>query len=217
MHVHGTGETRHTGLDLLGNLVVLRAIAAHHLDIDRGGQAKVQNLSHNIGGLEKERQLWELLRQRLAQLLNVLPGGAVLVLEGHEDLSVPRAHCGIIAKRQIEASPWQADVVQNECQVLRGDRTTDGGFDLAKERFGLFEAGTSRGPDVEAKLASVDLWEKVLPNQQEQPQGPAKGEHAQHHHRQAMPQGPVKVATIAIAEALKAPVEGVVHIPDEIP
>src|SRR5262249_30746118 len=151
----------------------------------------------------KEGQLRELLRERLAQLLDVLPGGTMPVLESHEDLPVAGAHCGIIAKRQIEASPWQADVVQYERQILRGYDTTDGGFDLAKEPLGRFKAGPRRGPDVEAKLAGIDLREKVLPNQQEQPQGPAKGEYAQHHHCQAMPQGPVKVATVAVAEALK--------------
>ena len=106
MHVdvHRTRNARHTRLNLLGNLIVLEAVAAHDLDIDRRGQPKIQNLSHNVGRLEEKRHVRELFRQRLAELLDVFPGGAMLVFERHQDLAIPRTHCGAITKRQIHAS-----------------------------------------------------------------------------------------------------------------
>ena len=78
--------------DLLRDLVVGGGVAAQHLDVDGRGQAEVQNLVGDVGGLEEEDHVGELLVEPLAQAVGVFGGGAVLLrLERDQDIAIADA------------------------------------------------------------------------------------------------------------------------------
>src|SRR5262249_25888714 len=91
MHIYGAGHVAQTVGDALRQEIVLRVLA-DDLNVDRGGQAEVENLADDVRRLEEELHAREQRRQLLAQLLYVLLGGAMLFLvERNQDLRVRRA------------------------------------------------------------------------------------------------------------------------------
>ena len=115
-----------------GDLVIAR-IAAHHLQIDRRGQAEVQDLVGDIGRLEEKRDLRKFLVQVLAQLDGVLGGGAMVVgLERDQDIAVAGSQRGDIAEGQVETAEWDADVIDDGVDFARGNDVADFIVDFGK-------------------------------------------------------------------------------------
>ena len=54
VNVHRAGNNRHLALDVLRDPVTGDRIARNHLHIDRRGNAEIQNLVRDIGGLKEE-------------------------------------------------------------------------------------------------------------------------------------------------------------------
>ena len=49
--------------NLGGNLIVRRAILSDQLNVDRGGQPEIKNLTHDVGRLIEKRQVGKFLRE----------------------------------------------------------------------------------------------------------------------------------------------------------
>ena len=116
LHVH-VGRARdvpHAIGDLLGDGVIAGHILAHHLHVDRRGQAEVQDLRNDVGRLEEELDAREAARQLRAQLLDVTRGRVMMLgVERNQDLRVAGADDARIAVGQVDA-PNRA------CRCCRG-------------------------------------------------------------------------------------------------
>ena len=87
--------------------------------------------------------------------------GRVLFVEGNEDFAVHRADGGGIAQGDVDAAVGQADVVENDVDLVVADDLADGGFDLGEIVLGLLDARAGRGADVQAHLAGIHLREEI--------------------------------------------------------
>src|SRR5262249_60842377 len=90
--------------DTGGDFVVLLPVDSRELDVDGSGEAEVEDLRHDVGGLEEEGQVGELRGQLTAQ------GGDVrrrrftaVVLQRDEDLAGPHAGRGAVPESHASA------------------------------------------------------------------------------------------------------------------
>ena len=89
MHVRGAGNVRELVGHLLRQLVVLRLVLAHKLNVNRRGKPEVQDLRDDVRRLEEEFNARKLPRQFFAQLLHIVVGRMmVLLVERKQNLSV---------------------------------------------------------------------------------------------------------------------------------
>jgi hypothetical protein len=76
-------------LEILGNRIRGALVDTSDPHVDRCWQAEVEDLIHNIGRLEEERDARKLGGEFLPQALHVPAGGAMLLrIEGEQDLTV---------------------------------------------------------------------------------------------------------------------------------
>ncbi len=117
---------------LLGKLAIRFDIVAHDLDVDRRGQAEVQDLADDVGGQESRTSRPGIRCASLqAQVVNVLVGGPMLLRQRDQDVGVVGADGRRSAVGQIDAAVGQADVVDDAVNFfvrnLLADRPLDVG------------------------------------------------------------------------------------------
>ena len=162
---------RDLGGDLARDFVVRRGVAAHHLDVDRGGQAEVQNLVGDVGGLEEEDHVGELLVEALAQAVGVLGGGAVVFgFERDQDVAVADAEGRAVAEGEVEAAVGHADVVDDVLDFARRNDLADFVFDFGEDLLGLLDARAGGGAGVQAHGAGIHGREEIAADQRSQAQ-----------------------------------------------
>src|SRR5580704_2045807 len=96
---------------------VVRHVVPDDLNVNRGRQAKVQDLGDDVGWLEEELRGGKVLRQLFAQLLDVISSRVMLCLKRDQDFCIEIAHGFAIAVGQINSAGRQADVVENATQL----------------------------------------------------------------------------------------------------
>src|SRR5437879_7654596 len=82
--------------ELLGDGEVGLSVNADHLDVDRGGQAEVEDLAGDVRSLEEERAVREPSRQLAPQLGDVVRGRPMGRLKRDEDLAIGVADRAVI-------------------------------------------------------------------------------------------------------------------------
>src|SRR5438445_8671117 len=63
----------------VGELAGRFEVGSHDLDVDRRGQAEVQNLADNVGRKKRKRHTREFVSQPEAQIVNILVGRVMVV------------------------------------------------------------------------------------------------------------------------------------------
>src|SRR6516162_1754242 len=108
--------------DLIGKFeadgVVRGLVGSRDLHVDGGRGAKVENLSDDVGGLEKELNAGKFGRELAAQFIDVVggrPAGAGLELD--EDLAVAGADGAGVAVGEIDSGVGKADIVEDGLQI----------------------------------------------------------------------------------------------------
>ena len=81
MCVRDSGNCRDAPLHLLGHPEIGRTVIPDGSDVDLRGKPEIENLGHNVGGLEIEYVLRKGRWQHLAQFADILGGGRVAHLE----------------------------------------------------------------------------------------------------------------------------------------
>ena len=92
-----------------------------NLDIDLRGDAKIEDLRHQIGGLEIKLHIREGDRQLAPQLLDVVRGRRMALLQLQQDLAIIDADRGPVGERQIIDALGQTDIVEDQGEVSVGD------------------------------------------------------------------------------------------------
>src|SRR5579871_2237213 len=189
MHVRRSRHTTHPRDDLLGQGIVVRR-TTRHLDVDGSGQAEVEDLGGDVGRLEEESQLRELLRQVGAQVLDELVGRGMVFLEGDEDLSVGGTDGAGGGIGEVDATDGQSDVIEDQVELVGRNGGSDLVFDLGEEAFGLFDAGTGGSTDMESEGAGIHGGKEVLPDVGKEHAGTQKEQRKRDNDNSAMMQGP---------------------------
>ena len=172
--VGGLGHLLHVDIDHAGDGAELLADGrgdgeilgvidgrAGDLDIDRSGEAEVEDLGDDVGRGEEEAEFGELPGKFPAEGAHVVGGGLVVLGEGDEDFAIRGRHDRAIGERQVDAAVGDAHIVQQGLQFGRGNGPADGVFNLGEIVFGLLDAGARGAADVQAELAGVNGGEEV--------------------------------------------------------
>src|SRR5690242_17049124 len=110
MNIRSAGNMAHAIRDLLRNPVVRVKVTANNLNVDGGGQAKVQDLTHDIRRLEEELRSRKIERQIFAQLLYVSCSRVMMLLiERDEYLGIGCADGSTRAVCRINRAERQPD------------------------------------------------------------------------------------------------------------
>ena len=123
---------------------------AHRADVDLRRQPEVQNLRHDIGGLEVERVFRECGRQHLAQFLDIVGGRLVAFLQRHLDDAVVDADRRAVGESQIIGSRRQPDIVDDQPAILLRNDFADFVLDGLENRAPWFRSGCRREREREA-------------------------------------------------------------------
>jgi len=219
VHVDGPADARDLVADLQGDGVVRLVVhcRSDNLHVDWGAHPEVQHLVGDVRREEEDGRPGQLEGQPAAQLLHVLRGRVVLLLELDHHLAVGRRDHRRVADREVDAAHRQADVVDDRLQLVLGDHSPDDGLRLDEHLLGRLEARPRPHPDMEADLPGVDRREEVAAEvraEQGERQGD-EGAEAQGH-QLAVIERPVEVAAIGAAHALEVDVEPLVQAPDEV-
>src|SRR2546425_3724456 len=136
-------------------------IMSHNLNVDGSRQPKIQNLADHVSGQESERNTRELPRECQAQLVNVVVGGTVISGQSHQNVGVRCANRSRVAVREINATVWQAyvvnDVVDFACRNLPPNRL----FDPITQVGRFFNAHSGGTTHVKFESTAVHAGEEV--------------------------------------------------------
>ena len=90
-----------------------------------------------------------------AQIVNVVVGGAMLLVETDKNIGVGRADGSGRAVREIDSAVRQADVVDDAVDLLLRDLLADAGFDVVAKARSVLDTCSGAGAQVKAELTAV--------------------------------------------------------------
>ena len=200
----------------LRDLVVGRGIAADHLQVDRRGQAEVQDLVRDVRRLEEEHHVRELLVQPLAQPDFVLAHRPVaLAIERNQNLAVGRRDVRHVALREAAPGVRDPDVVEDGVDLAGRQRVANLLLDVGEPELGLLDARSRRRARVQPHLPGVHVGEEVAADHRDQQQRSER-------HRQnpistgaRLAERQVQQAHVAIAQPLEQPVHAAMEAPEK--
>src|SRR6202051_1942656 len=155
MRVDDAGNRGKALTELLCNRKVVQ-VGAHRPDVDLRRQSEVQNLRHDVGRLEIERNFGKYGGQHLTQFLEIIGGWLVALLQLDLDDTVVDSNRGTVRECQIVGPRRQPDIVDNEPAVLVRNDFADLVLDRLEYRLGAFDARPGGRANVKLDLAAVD-------------------------------------------------------------
>src|SRR5437868_11730161 len=169
MHVHGPRHVTQAIRDLLGNRVVRVQVPADNLNVDRGRQTEVQNLTHDVGRLKEEFRSGKIKRQIFAQLLDILLGRMMMLLiQRDQYLGIGRSNGSAGAVGSIDGAEGQTDVVQNRDQLVLRNLLAQRLLDFIAKTSCFFDARSRARAQMQTEDSSVDAGEEILAEKEDQ-------------------------------------------------
>ena len=142
-----------------------------HLNVDRRGNAEVQDLAGDVGGEEGEGGAGKLPWQIAAQPGDIVGGGRVMRGQGDQHVAILRAYRAIVRKHGVDAAIRQADVVRHGNQLVGGDHVADLLLDKLEAGGVVLDAGAGGAAHVQLDLPGVDQRKEILAEDREQQEG----------------------------------------------
>src|SRR5271170_1446504 len=157
--------------DLLGDVVIDLHVVSFDLNVDRRGQAEVENLSHDVGRHKIEGCPGKLAGKFLAKGTNVFGGGVMVLAQRYQHIGVIRAKHTRGGMHQVVGAEGQADVVQNVIDFIRGHLFANGGLYQVGNLGGVLNACPGLRADVQAELTAIRVGEEILSEPRRQEKG----------------------------------------------
>ena len=171
MDVGGAGNLANTICDFLSDVVVCAHIGAHDLNINRRGQSKIENLRHDVGGLEEELHPRKTSRQFAAQPAHVPRGGVMVFrIQRHQNLGVTATNHARTGVGEIDARVGNADVIQDRLQLLLRNLAAQDLLHFIAQTRRFFHPQARPGAEVQPDQARIHLREEIATQKKHQPQ-----------------------------------------------
>ena len=161
MHVDDAVDRREPLLDLAGDTKVVCAVVADGANVDLRWQSEVQDLRDHVGRLEIEDRLGKRDRQFPPQTAHIFRGRCMALLQGDLHGAVVHPDGRSVAEGQIVGPRREADIVDDQVEIMGGDDLADLVLDGLEEPFGRLDAHAGGAADMELKAAGVDHRKKV--------------------------------------------------------
>ena len=216
MRIHNAGNGVQFMRDLLRERIGLVALWPGNPDVDRRRLTEIQHLIDDIGGLEEKLQFRKALGQFAAQIGDMGRRRRMLLLQRDQNFAVHRTDGGRVAQRDIDAAIGQADVVEDDVDLILADDLADRAFDFGEIALGLLKPGGGRRTNMQAHLAGIHLREKISPEPREQQQRASHQQNEENAGDGRPPDAKRDDVAIAFAEAVEAVLESVMDQTENI-
>src|SRR5258708_4182966 len=155
--------------DLLGDFVIRLNVASFNLDVNRRGQAEIQNLGHDVRRRKIESGPWELPRKLSTKNSNIISGGGMVPAQRHQHIGIVGSNHARGGVHQVIGTEWQADVVENAVDFFRRHFLANGRLYQVCKLRRILNACPGLRADMEAELTAIRIREEVLsePRRQE--------------------------------------------------
>ena len=127
------------------------------------------------------------------------------------DNAIIDANGAAVRKGQVVEPLRQADIVENELQILGRDDRPDLVLDLLKDLFGALDAGARRRPDMQLNEAGVDARKEIRADIERQRSGSDDDEERDRRGQEFASQDAGEKPGVEAAEAVEPPVESVME------
>ncbi len=202
--VHRAGDRGDPLPELLGEFSVSLTGHADDLDIQRRGEAEVEDLTGHVGGLKEEVALGEPLRKLSPEERDGGGGRLVVRRESDEDLAVRVADRAVVDIGHDRERLGQAHVVQDHGALALRNELADCPFDLAEDPFGFFDSRSRRRPDVHPDLSGIHGGEKIPADSREEHRGADREAHQDRDRKPAVIDHPASISWYASRNRPKA-------------
>ena len=155
---------------LRGDRAVADVVCTFDLDVDGRGEAKVEDLSDDVGGKEIESDAGEFAGEAFAQRANVVGCGRVVFLERDENIRVGGAEEPAGCVLGVHGRVGKADVIEDVVHLVLRDGGTNGLLDEITQTCGFLDTGSGFGADVEDEGAVIAVGKEILSEQRDEQQ-----------------------------------------------
>src|SRR5579863_3519763 len=207
MNIDEAGHLGHALLQLFGEQLVFGSIPALDLNVDLRRDAEVEDLGHHVRRLEVEQDLWKILMQLGADLLDVGAGRRVTFLERNEDLPVVDTDRRAVGEGKVIGPRRQADIVENQFEIARRDDAGDLFLNVVENLFRHLDPCARGRANVQLDQAGIDLRKEIRPDIHEQGAGTGEDGEDDDSDNDVTAQHAVEEHGIGLAEAIEALVE----------
>ncbi len=146
----------------VGVLPIRRHIVADDLQVDRRGDAEIEDLADHVGRQKGERGAGKLTRQLLAQRLDVVRGRRVVRVQADQHVGVLDADRPRVVVGHVDAADAETDVVSDAAQLRSRNDLVDRLADAVGELGGLLDPGTGLRPHMDLDLSAIDARKEIL-------------------------------------------------------
>ena len=211
MDIDGTPDCRKAILQLGRDGVQIGILGeAEDLDVDRRGQAEVQDLVHHVSGLKIELQGRKLAWKHPAQLADVsLSSLRTLGLQGDQQLAVGRTAGHVVAGGEV-GSGRDADVVHDHVEILAHDPPDRIGH-AGEIHAGVLDACAGRRGDMQSYRARINHRKEIASGERDQHGGACHRDREDHDHQHRTSQAQSEKCHVPAAEGFEAPIESQVE------
>ncbi len=168
MQVGQPGDLMQLRHDVLGNVVIGLNVVSFDLNVDRRGQAEIENLGHDVGRQKIEGRPGKLAGKLLAKGTNILRRGVMVLAQRHQHIGVIGAEYARSGVHQVVGTEWQADVVQNVIDFIRRHLFANGGLYQIGKLCRILNARPGLRADVQDELTAIGVGEEILPEPRRQ-------------------------------------------------
>ncbi len=167
MRVDDARDLGDAAAQILGDAQIPDAIVTDGAHVDRRGEPEIEDLGGHVGRLEIEQIGREGGRQYLPQLADIVCGRGMTVVERDHDHAVIDCDRRAVGERPVIGPRRNADIVDDQVEVLLRDDLTDLVLDRLKNLVGHLDAGARGRADMELDHAAIDRRVKIAADQDE--------------------------------------------------
>ena len=191
-------------------------VAADDLHVDRRRQAEIQDLADNVGGQEIERQAGEFFRQPLAQLLHVVLGRPVSLVQRDLDVGVRRPERTRHVVRHVGTGQWQADVVDDGGNLAGRNDLANLALDQVAQARRLLDARAGFGAHVQLELPGIHGREEIAADERQQSARRDTGGEEYDHEEFLVAHAAFQESVVVVAEAFEAVFESAMQADERV-
>src|SRR5277367_6478653 len=156
-----TGNVPHFREQVVCVDMISLQVVSDNLNVDRSGQAKIENLADHVSRQKSEGNTRKLFRQFQPELVNVVIGGTMLGRERYKNVCVRRAHGCRVAVGKINAAIRQTNVVDDALDLRRRNLLPNRPLDQVAKVGGFFNAHYRGSTHMKLESAAVNAGEEV--------------------------------------------------------
>ena len=206
--VHSARNMTHLGGKFFADEIILPLVDPGNFHINGRRRSEIQNLRDDVCRLEEELHARKLLREPLAQVVDIPGSGlATFCFQLNENFRIGCSDGAGIAVRQIDAAVRNADIVEKSGDLFLWNGFANGAIHLIRKARGFFDAQAGACAQVQADLPGVHFRKEIAAEHKNKQDGKDAESQKCGREKTRKVQRRVQRALVGFAELLEFPFE----------